>query len=217
MTQKLNSYFNFNGENGDNSNEQALIDGFVTETIQQTGVPVKYMPRTLVKEDKLYGEDVLSLFDTNAFDIEAYMETFDSFEGDGELLSDWGVSVKDMVKLRFSRTRFKEEAAAASITHTRPEEGDLIYLPLANALFEIKYVTNKEQFFPNGVLPSFVITCEKFDYSMETIATGDPAIDIVSDLDYPEVITPGFADNDDIQNESDNILVFDENSPFGNN
>ena len=86
---------NFSGQNGDNTNEQSLVDGFVTEAIQHHGIPVTYMPRTLVKEDELFGEDVMSAFGGNAFDIEAFLETFEAYGGGGDVLTPFGLTVTD--------------------------------------------------------------------------------------------------------------------------
>lgn len=216
MVSKLNPYINFIGENGNNANEQALVDGFVIEAIQQYGVPVKYMPRTLVKEDTLFGEDVLSAFNADAFDIEAYMESVDAFEGDGDLLTSYGVIINDVVKLKFSSTRFLEEAVLAGhAEYKRPREGDLFYLPLSNTIFEIKFVFDEDHFYNSGILPTFLVTGEAFNYSMETIATGDPLIDKVGNLDIPAILTAGIGDNFDLQTESDTIVDFSEDNPFG--
>ena len=214
MAHQLNPFINFNGQNGDNTNEQSLIDGFVTETIQQMGVPIKYMPRTLVKEDSLYGEDVLSAFNADAFDIEMYVETIDSFEGDSEIIMSFGIMVKDTIKLRCSRSRFIEEATDAAI-ELRPAEGDLLYMTMGKSLFEIKFVEDEDQFYPNGVLPSFLITAEKFDYSMETFNTGDADIDSVSFIAPTDEITPADGDNQIIEDEAAAIIDFDEANPFG--
>jgi len=216
MAHKLNPYFNFAGQNGDNNNERLLTTGFLTEAIQQFGQPIKYMPRTLVKEDQLYGEDVLSAFNTDSFEIEAYLENIDAFDGDGDFLSEYGVIIKDQAKIRLSRTRFDEEIVTAGLTIVRPREGDLIYLPMNNEIFEIKFVFDEDQFYPGGILPSYVLTCESFSYSMETINTGDPAVDKVSGVDLTDTITPNIGDNEEIQTQSDILVDFSENNPFGN-
>ena len=66
--------------------EQNLVDGLIEEVIQVHGINVYYIPRTLVNEDYLFGEDTISTFD-DGHEIEMYLETFDQFEGDGDLLS----------------------------------------------------------------------------------------------------------------------------------
>ena len=52
--------------------EQELINSLTSEVIQIHGLDVFYIPRTLVKEDVLLGEDVLSKFST-AYEIEMYL------------------------------------------------------------------------------------------------------------------------------------------------
>jgi len=213
MAHKLNPYMNYTGMTGDNSNEQKLIHGFVTETIQNNGTIIEYIPRTLVKEDQLYGEDVLSAF-SSKMSIEGMIESYDSFEGDSEIITAFDISVKDTVKIRFSRTRFEEEALVFGIP-TRPMEGDLLYMPLAKALFEIKFTENENQFYPNGTLPSYFLTAEKFDYSMESFTTGDSDIDSLSALIPGDTMSADFGDNVVLEEKATEIASFNSANPFG--
>lgn len=206
----LNSYFSNLGENHDNTNEQSLVQGFMTECIEIMGINVKYLPRTEVKTDDLYGEDYLAAFNS-AILIEMYVESIDGFEGDDEALAGYGIVIDDEAKFRVSTTRFVAETAKS-----RPDIGDLIYMPLTNSLFEIKRIVDDDQFIPLGAQPSFILVCESFNYSMETFATGDTDIDPVTNKDLEvSVVNPADGDNTEIQNESDNVLVFDEKNPFG--
>ena len=53
--------------------EQHLYEDLMIEQLKIYGQDVFYIPRTLVKEDSLFGEDTLSKFD-DAYQIEKYFE-----------------------------------------------------------------------------------------------------------------------------------------------
>jgi len=200
--------FDFHGLKGTNTCEQDLINNLVAEAIQMFGFDVKYLPRTLIKEDKLFGEDVLSMFDT-AYTIEIYMENVDGFEGEAEFMKKFGLSVGDQATLIVSRPRFTEIT-----TMPKPLEGDLIHFPFNDSLFEIKFVEDEQQFYPAGTLPQYKLTIETFVYSSERFTTGDTEIDDVSDIDQVLGTDPS-SKNDDIETEADSILDFTETNPFG--
>jgi len=201
-----NPYFNLVGATAGNENEQALVNDWVAESIQIFGMDVKYLPRTLQKTDTLYHEDVISSFDSN-FTIEAYVESIEGFDGDGDLLLNFGLRIADQIELHMSQNRFRTETAM-----NKPMEGDLIYFPMTESLFEIKFVEHENQFYPNGTLPTFRLRCELFDYSGENLATGIPEVDAVdAALDANDI----YDDNVDIENEALNVLDFTEQNPFG--
>ena len=61
---------------------------------------------------------------------------------------------------------------------SRPEEGDLIYLPLDNTMFEIKYVEGKKPFYQLNNLYVYTLSCEVMDYALdEQIDTGIEEVD----------------------------------------
>ena len=131
-----NSYFT-QGTTG----EQDLVGDLVVEQIKMFGKDVYYIPRTLVNEDTVFGEDNLSAFN-GAHLIEAYIEDANGFRGDGDMFSKFGVRISDQVTFIISRKRFTEEVDdnAQLIVEGRPNEGDLVYFPLANKTFEIQFV-----------------------------------------------------------------------------
>jgi len=209
----INPYINVN--NGNNLNEQTLINGLVAEAVQFNGVDVVYLPRTMQKEDTLFHDDPLSSFDTT-YTIEAYVESVDGFEGDGDLLGAIGLTINDQVTLQFSQDRFKTVVGT-----NRPVEGDLIYSAMSDSLFEIKFVEHEDQFYVAGTLPSFKVRCELFDFSGESFNTGIASVDAVDDVitdsagDNVDVGGQGFADNVNIQQKSVDYLSFTETNPFG--
>ena len=153
--------------------EQELINGLTSEVIQIHGMDVLYIPRTLVKEDLILGEDVLSSFSTT-YEIEMYLKGTEGFGGEGDLVSKFGLDVRDEVIFTVHKDRF--ELAAEPMT--KPLEGDLIFLPkTSKGLFEIKFVEHEQPFYQAGKNYSFDLTCELFQYSEEQLDTGIAVID----------------------------------------
>lgn len=170
-----NSYFT-QGTAG----EQGLIQDLVDEQIKIFGKDVKYMPRTLVDRDSLFGEDAMSTFDS-AHEIEAYVANVDGFTGDGDLFSKFGVRISDQATFIISRRRFTQavDDNATLIVEGRPNEGDLIYFPLAKKIFEIKFVEHEAPFYQLNNLYVWELRCELFEYSDEDFETGDTTIDAI--------------------------------------
>ena len=153
--------------------EQELIDDLVEESIKIHGIDVSYLPRTLVATDQLYSEDVASKF-TKAHSIEMYVESIDGFGGEGDIIGQFGVEIRDQLILSVSQRRWTDLEINDRV---RPFEGDLIYFPLNDKLFEIRFVEHEKVFYQLGNLPLYTLTCELFEYSHEDIDTGVPQID----------------------------------------
>ena len=149
--------------------DQNLVNGLHREVIQQAGIDVMYIPRTLVKEDLVLGEDVLSQFNT-AYEIEMYVKSSDNFGGPDDAISRFGLDISDELILVVHAESFK---FATNIT--TPLEGDLIYFPLSKGLFEIKFVEDEQPFYQVGRNYVFELTCEVFQYGGEKIDTGTDA------------------------------------------
>lgn len=183
-----NSYFT-QGTTG----EQDLIGDLVVEQIKMFGKDVYYLPRTLVNEDTVFSEDNLSKFES-AYQIEAYIETVNGFGGDGDLFSKFGVRISDQVTFIISRTRFTEavDDNAQLIVEGRPNEGDLIYFPLANKLFKIMFVEHEQPFYQLGKIHVWGLKCELFEFGDEQIDTGVAEIDVI-EQDFSVAITVNFA------------------------
>ena len=157
--------------------DQNLIEDLVVESIQIHGHDMLYLPRTLVKEDELFGEDVLSKF-TAAVPIEMYIENVDGFEGEGDFVSRFGLEIRDTVTFSVAKKRFEHEiATVSSTTITKPTEGDIIYFPLTKGMFEIKFVEDEDPFYQAGKRYVYKMNCELFQYSQEDFDTGDTSID----------------------------------------
>ena len=160
--------------------EQGLVEDLVIEQIKMFGKDVYYIPRTLVNEDTVFGEDSLSSFN-GAHLIEAYIEDAGGFRGDGDVFSKFGVRISDQVTFIISRSRFTAavDDNATLIVEGRPNEGDLVYLPLANKIFEIQYVEHEVPFYQLGQNYVWGLRCELIEYSDEDIDTGVAAVDAI--------------------------------------
>lgn len=162
--------------------EQELVDNLMQEVIQIHGVDLLYLPRTLQKLDLIYGEDVLSKFD-DYYDIEMYYKS-QSYEGPQEHISKFGLELEHRITLVISRTRFDQ---ATNYELDNPREGDLIYDPPTNSLWEIKFVNKFERWFQLGDLPVYELEVTKFEFGQEKFDTGIPEIDRIEE-DYSRAI-----------------------------
>lgn len=134
-----------------------------------------YIPRVLTNYDDLYGEDAQSQYN-QAILVELYIKSVDGFTGDGNFMSKFGLQIRDQVVFSIAQRTFRQEVAIIT-DQIRPNEGDLIFFPLNQKCFQIKYVNNKEMFYQFGALQTFELTCELFEYSNEQFNTGIPEID----------------------------------------
>ena len=168
--------------------EQRLIQDLVNEHLQFHGVDVTYIPRKFVNRKTIIEEVQTSKFDDN-YTIEAYINNYDGYSGAGDILTKFGVSVRDELMLTISRERFEEFVAPfmAGIddgtdtseipTPNRPREGDLIYFPLGQRLFEVKFVEHEDPFYQLGKNYVYQLKCELFEYEDEVIDTSIDFID----------------------------------------
>ena len=159
-------------------NEQHLYADLAIEAIQIYGHDVFYIPRTLVNKDELFGEDDLSRFD-DAYGIEMWMETQEGYEGEKELISRFGLEIRDETTFVVARRRWDDVVSSDAnlIVNTRPDEGDLIYMPTVQKLFEISFVDHDDPFYQVDNLPVYKLYCRTFEYSSEVLDTGIYAID----------------------------------------
>ncbi len=194
----------------ENVNEQDLIDGMYAESIQIRGLDVDYILRSRVNEDYLFGEDPASAFE-EAYTIEMYMESFEGFGTDTDLMSRFGLHIKDRITLDVNGTRFTEVTGM-----DKPLEGDLVWFPLAKALFEIRFVEDEEQFYALGKTYNYKIQAQLFEYSHEDMDTGIEEVDdLQTALDDSVGGEDPYADNDKLEVEGDEAINFDESNPFG--
>ena len=160
--------------------EQHLYEDLIIEQLSIYGQEVFYIPRTLVKEDELFGEDTLSKFD-DSYLIEMYFENVDGFEGEADIMSKFGLQIDDQGTFVVSRRRFEQLVSHDSnlIVKTRPNEGDLIYFSKLSKLFEISFVEDEDPFFQVHNVPAFKLKVKTFEYSSEILDTGITEIDAI--------------------------------------
>ena len=123
------------------SQEQKFIENLVVESIEIYGQDIYYVPRTIVNKDSVFEEDSDGKFES-AKAIRAYVNNVEGWEGQGELLSKFGIRIEDKTTFIFSREKFKEHVDDSVTLNVegRPNEGDLIWFPITKHLFEIKFV-----------------------------------------------------------------------------
>ena len=174
--------------------EQDLVGSLVTEQIKMFGKDVYYIPRTLVDRASVFEEDSLSAFN-GAYLIEAYIEDATGFRGDGDMFSKFGVRISDQVTFIISRERFTAavDDNAQLIVEGRPNEGDLIHLPMANKTFEIQFVEHEVPFYQLGKVHVWGLRCELFEYSDEDFNTGVAEIDAV-EVNFANAVSVNVAD-----------------------
>jgi len=170
--------------------EQRLVQSLINEHLKIYGVEVTFIPRKFVNQSTIIEEVTASKFDDN-FLIEAYVENYDGYAGAGDVLTKFGMSLRDEVTLTISKERFEEfispfmEADDDIELSSRPREGDLVFFPLGQRLFEIKFVEHEEPFYQLGSNYVYKLKCELFEYEDEVIDTDIAAIDSqVDDVGY---------------------------------
>ena len=166
-----------------------------------------YVPRTVNNLDKLYTSDDQSSYES-AHMVEVYIKSVDGFTGDGNFLSKFGLQIRDQVVFSIARRSFDSYVGKRNGL-TRPREGDLIYFPLNDKLFQIKFVNKFEMFYQLGTLQTWEVTCELFEYSNEVFSTGIEAIDKIQTTLSTNVLDYALKDQSGevITDESGNPLV----------
>jgi len=160
--------------------EQYLYEDLVIEAIGIYGHDVYYLPRTLVNEDELLGEDPLSKF-SDAYGIEMWMETQEGYEGEKDMVTRFGLDIQNETSFVVSRRRWDDVVSRNDnlIVNTRPDEGDLIYFPAVKRLWIISFVDHDDPFYQVNNLPVYKLYCRSWEYSSERLDTGIEAIDAI--------------------------------------
>lgn len=186
----LNPFF-LQGSQG----EQGLVQDLINEQIKIYGVETYYIPRKYVTKKTVIQEVIESTFDS-AFPIEAYVSTYDGYGGQGTLLSKFGIQDVDELVLIISKERFESYITPLIANKdnvelsTRPKEGDLIYFPLGDRIFEIKYVEHESPFYQLQKNYVYELKCELFRYQDEIFDTEvDEIDDNIIDSGYTQSFT----------------------------
>ena len=162
--------------------EQGLIQDLINEQLRMYGVEVYYLPRQFITEKKVIREVIESEF-RNAYPIEAYVNNYEGYADNSIILSKFGVQSLNELTIIISRERY-ETYISPLIKNipdiklaSRPKEGDLIYFPLGDRLFEIKFVEHEKPFYQLQKNYTYELRCELFRYEDELIDTGIEQID----------------------------------------
>ena len=175
-------------------NEQYLVQDLINEQLKIYGVEVYYLPRKIFKTDNIIREIQSSKFD-DVFLMEAYINNYDGYAPDSDIMTKFGLRLKNEISLTISREKYEEfiapflEGLSSGIREgliteydfadliTRPKEGDLIYFPLGERLFEIKRVESEKPFYQLGTNYVYELSCELYEYENELIDTAIEEVD----------------------------------------
>jgi len=176
-------------------NEQNLVQDLINEQLKIYGVECYYIPRKYLTTNTVIREVVQSKFD-DAYPLEAYVNNFDVYQGNGTVLSKFGIEVQQDINLTISKDRFENYITplirneAGIKLSTRPKEGDLIWFPLDDRLYEIKFVEHAKPFYQLKELYVYELQCEVFRYEDETVDTGIGDIDDeTEEIGYSQTLT----------------------------
>ena len=170
--------------------EQHLYEDLVVESLRFYGHDVLYLPRTIVEEDSILNDDVQSTFG-DAYSVEMYLENVEGFEGEGDLVSKFGVQIQEEATFILSLRTWERFISLDSnlATSLRPNEGDLIYFPLTGSMFEINFVEDQDPFFQMSKMFVFKMRCSLFSYGGEDFDIGTAADLVEADSAYTIELT----------------------------
>ena len=175
----VNPYFQ-SGKSIGRSSEQNLYEDLIIESMKIYGFEVYYLPRKSNSLDSILTEDPLNTFDYS-FPIEMYMENTMGFAGDGELMSKFGLEIRDSANFIVARKRWTEDIGSQNVTILpRPTEGDIIYFPKTKSFFEIRKVEGHDPFYQVGKLYVYKMMCELYQFANERFNTGVDEIDSIT-------------------------------------
>lgn len=200
-----------------NTSEQNVLDSLVVESIKQYGVDMIYLPRHNKNIDPLYASSDIVEF-TDSYEVEMYIRSVDGFSGDGNFLSKFGLEIRDQIVFTVAKKTF-DTLVAANAGIVRPREGDLIYFPLNDKCFEIKFADNKPTFYQLGKLQTYNLTCELYEYSSEIFNTGIPEIDRLDNKYSQNIFNYMMLDEEGntILTEDGDIIEYEDSSANNNN
>ena len=184
-------------------NEQRLMQSLIDEHLSMFGVDVYYIPRKMIDTDDVLGEVQSSKFN-DAYIIEAYLNNFEGYAKGSDIMTKFGINLQNEITLTISRERYEDFIAPFIVTHNaknagtdvllgeRPKEGDLIFFPLGERLFEVKHVEHENPFYQLGKNYIYELQCELFRYEDEQFDTNVSFVDERA-LEEGEVTTVALA------------------------
>lgn len=219
----VNPYFQSGASIG-RSSEQLLMEDLIIESLKIHSYDMYYIPRQTVKVNDILNEDYINNFPF-AYQIEMYLANIDGFQGEGSILSKFGIEIRDTANFIVSRRRWDEIVARDGNAQlsARPAEGDILYFPQTQAFFEIRRTVSKNPFFQIGKLYVYTLECELYQYSSESFNTGIDEIDnLALDASLDEILQGNVITTEKDKQSQNEIFVsnsdvvnFDETNPFG--
>ena len=191
--------------------EQDLVQNMVDEVIQIVGFDLKYLPRTRNNIDTLFDDAERESFST-AHTLEMYFgqDTIQGFGGGGDVIGRFGLEILDTCQLVCSVKRFADVITAADSNIIRPQEGDLIYIPMSSQIYEITFTEDMIPFFQLGKNYVWQMETSLFRYGQEDLSTG------ITEVDAVESQADTFTQSTAIETDADSGIVdFTESNPFG--
>lgn len=162
-----------------NRSEQSLYEDLIIESIKFYGQDVYYLPREIVEKEDIFLDSIQSQFG-DAYKVEVYIENAEGFDGEGDIFTKFGIEIRDQATFVIARRRWRELVGdRLADAQFRPREGDVIYLPMSESLFQVMKVETETPFYQLSQLPTFRMQCELFEFSDEDFDTGIPDIDNV--------------------------------------
>ena len=221
--------------------EQTLIDDLIRESITIYGHNVQYLPRTVINRDEIFTEPEYEQFDS-AHMIEMYIKNADGYEGEGEFLSRFGVEIRHQITFTVAIRTFDTEVGQWT-SQTRPSEGDAIYIPMVDAVYQVRFVEPHTVFYQMGKLQTYDLICELLEYNNQIFNTGLDEIDLkynafttdsnqyylldengsvildhngqpILEAEYDIDVIDPVAQNEEFQTAADLILDFTDEDPF---
>ncbi|CAF34158.1 neck protein [Synechococcus phage S-PM2] len=163
------------------SGEQNLVQDLVDEQIKLFGTDIYYLPRTILRDNTL--DDVIYNKFERQFQVEMLLQNVEGFGSPSEFISKFGLRITDEVRFIVSQRRWDEEAVNYDLNvNGRPNEGDLLYFPLTQDIYEIKFVEREDPFYQLGKNYFYIMTAEIYEYGSDNISTGVEEIDELETL-----------------------------------
>lgn len=197
-----------------NRSEQSLYEDLIIESIKFYGQDVYYLPREVVEKEDIFLDSIQSQFG-DAYKVEVYIENAEGFDGEGDIFTKFGIEIRDQATFVIARRRWRELVGdRLADAQFRPREGDVIYLPLSESLFQVMKVETETPFYQLSQLPTFRMQCELFEFSDEDFDTGIPDIDNVEvegAFQYELQMPPRVADDESYYLVGEDVQqVFDD-------
>ena len=163
---------------GGRTSEQTLVQDLVDEQIKLFGQDVYYVPKTMLI-DKSLNDVILQKFEDNVL-IEMMLINVEGFGGSGAVaMSKFGLRLSDEITYAVSKRRWINYVETQIDTRVpdRPNEGDLLYVPMTKNLYEIKFVEREVPFYQLGKNYIFSLSCELLENADNYFDTGNNEID----------------------------------------